>query len=140
MVEKFSKSLMVLCAVFIMMFIPNVKAATVSVTTDMTNKEIQSIVDSNDTIEFATGEYQNLSLTVDGNKTFKMTGKVTFTSDNGNNFGILFKDNTKSNLTIDGDLTISSYREGIFVSNDCDVTLDLVNNSKLSLINSLETE
>lgn len=140
MVEKISKSLMVLCAVFIMMFIPNVKAATASVTTDMTNKEIQSIVDSNDTIEFATGEYQNLSLTVDGNKTFKMTGKVTFTSDNGNNFGILFKDNTKSNLTIDGDLTISSYREGIFVSNDCDVTLDLVNNSKLSLINSLETE
>ena len=140
MVEKISKSLIILCAVFLMMFIPSVNAEEATVTTDMTNDEIQSIVDSNDTIEFTSGEYQNLSLTVDGVKTFKMNGSVTFRSSDGTNFGIFFKNNANANLTIDGELTISSYKEGIYVSNDSNVTLNLANNTKLSLVNSLETE
>ena len=140
MVEKISKSLIILCAVFLMMFIPSVNAQEATVTTDMTNDEIQSIVDSNDTIEFTSGEYQNLSLTVDGVKTFKMNGNVTFRSSDGTNFGIFFKNNANANLTIDGELTISSYKEGIYVSNDSNVTLNLANNTKLSLVNSLETE
>ena len=137
MVEKISKSLIILCAVFLMMFIPSVNAQEATVTTDMTNDEIQSIVDSNDTIEFTSGEYQNLSLTVDGVKTFKMNGNVTFRSSDGTNFGIFFKNNANANLTIDGELTISSYKEGIYVSNDSNVTLNLANNTKLSLVNSL---
>ena len=140
MVEKISKSLIVLCAVFLMMFIPSVNAQEASVTTDMTNEEIQSIVDSNDIIEFTSGEYQNLSIAIDGVKTFKMNGAVTFKSSDGTNFGIFFNNNASADLTIDGDLTISSYKEGIFVSNDSNVTLRLVNNTKLSLVNSLETE
>ena len=140
MAEKISKSLIVLCAVFFMMFIPNVNAQEASVTTDMTNEEIQSIVDSNETVEFTSGEYQNLSLTVDGVKTFKMNGNVTFRSSDGTKFGIFFNNNVSADLTIDGDLTISSYKEGIFVSNDSNVTLRLANNTKLSLIDSLETE
>ena len=97
MVEKISKSLIILCAVFLMMFIPSVNAQEATVTTDMTNDEIQSIVDSNDTIEFTSGEYQNLSLTVDGVKTFKMNGNVTFRSSDGTNFGIFFKNNANAN-------------------------------------------
>lgn len=140
MKNVFSKILFGIFIAIVLTITAPVRADSLVVNNSMDSSTIQSILDTNDEVVFEEGTYTDLVLNVNGTKVFKTTGEVIFKCSSGNNFGIVIGNASNANITFNGSFTFSGYREGIYVSNNANVIINIFDNSSLALVNGKTTE
>lgn len=127
---KIKNMVMVLSLLFISLsmysaFLDPVSAASTNITSNMTNSEIQSVLNnaaSGDTINFLGQLYKNIQLTI--NKTLNIVTSVgtVLSGSNPNSAVFLINGSQASGTNISG-FTINSSGSGILVNNTCNVTI-----------------
>ena len=135
-----NKIFFTLAVMFLAVAVVPVKASSATVDNTMSKEKIQAIVDSNDEVIFAEGEYSDVTVNVSGTKVFKTTGSVTFTNTNVSNelLGIAVK--TSADVTFDGSFTFVGYREAISIGTSASMTINLQENSLLALTKGVSNE
>ena len=135
-----NKIFFTLAVMFLAVAVVPVKASSATVDNTMSKEKIQAIVDSNDEVIFAEGEYNDVTVNVSGTKVFKTTGPVTFTNTNVSNelLGITVK--TSADVTFDGSFTFVGYREAISIGTSASMTINLQENSLLALTKGVSNE
>lgn len=108
----------------------------------MEAEAIQELITANTVVRFETGTYDDLSLEINGSKTFIPQGTVILNG-GGKDRGISVSGDAAV-LTIEGgsdtSFTVTGYRDGIFVGADRDLTINITENSALHLNGNIANE